>query len=135
MKMLPRTQFDTLLIRTDFSDQAAWQALCTTVTTPNEEDCVAHVQLVDDTAYSDLSAEQLVALAAPETFFAVADRTTLASPEKQLLVVMMTDQGHDELRVIAEELWSIENNLSVSNMDWEDFVGEAEDDGVFRGFR
>jgi hypothetical protein len=44
------------------------------------------------------------------------------------------DDGYDELRVIAEELWEVENNISLANMDWEEFVDAAEDDGVFRGF-
>ncbi|MFC5219718.1 DUF6924 domain-containing protein [Streptomyces coerulescens] len=44
------------------------------------------------------------------------------------------EEGYDELRVIAEELWSIENNISLANMDWEEFVDAADDDGVFRGF-
>lgn len=33
----------------------------------------------------------------------------------------------------AEELWSVENNLSIANMDWDDFVNAAHE-GVFRGF-
>jgi hypothetical protein len=28
----------------------------------------------------------------------------------------------------------VENNLNISNMDWEEFASQAGDDGVFRGF-
>jgi hypothetical protein len=28
----------------------------------------------------------------------------------------------------------VENNLNISNMDWEEFASEVSDDGVFRGF-
>ncbi|MFJ6504787.1 MULTISPECIES: DUF6924 domain-containing protein [unclassified Streptomyces] len=38
------------------------------------------------------------------------------------------------VRVVAAQLWSIENNLSGANMDFEDFVGAVDEDGVFRGF-
>lgn len=38
------------------------------------------------------------------------------------------------VRVVAAELWSIENNLVEANMDFEEFVGAIDDDGVFRGF-
>jgi hypothetical protein len=31
-------------------------------------------------------------------------------------------------------LWDVDNNLNISNMDWEDFSGAAGEDGVFRGF-
>lgn len=71
----------------------------------------------------------------------VADKTALTTPEMPLLAVLPHEEGDDELeqehgklRVIAEELWSIENNISLANMDWEEFVDAADDDGVFRGF-
>ncbi|MDH6214469.1 hypothetical protein M2283_001752 [Streptomyces pseudovenezuelae] len=35
---------------------------------------------------------------------------------------------------MAAELWSIENNLSGANMDFEEFADAVDDDGVFRGF-
>ncbi|MGW2328195.1 DUF6924 domain-containing protein [Streptomyces sp. NPDC001700] len=35
---------------------------------------------------------------------------------------------------MAEWLWSVENNLAISNMDFEEFASAVEDDGVLRGF-
>jgi Domain of unknown function (DUF6924) len=32
-------------------------------------------------------------------------------------------------------MWSVENNLSIANMDFEDFADATDDDGIFRGFR
>ena len=147
MKNLPDTD-ETLLIRTDHSDQAAWQALLTAVTTPNKNGFLANVHVVDDVAYSDLTTEQAVSVArARGDLLIVADTTALTGPEMPLLAVLPfhededddydedeeTKQEHGELRVIAAELWSIENNISLANMDWEDFVNAA-DEGVFRGF-
>jgi len=151
MKNLPDTD-ETLLIRTDHSDQAAWQALLTAVTTPNKNGFLANVHVVDDVAYSDLTTEQAVSVArARGDLLIVADTTALTGPEMPLLAVLPfhededddydedededgeTKQEHGELRVIAAELWSIENNISDANMDWEDFVNAA-DEGVFRGF-
>ncbi|MET8717468.1 DUF6924 domain-containing protein [[Kitasatospora] papulosa] len=157
MKNLPDTD-DTLLIRTDYSDQAAWQALLTAVTTPNKNGFLANVHVVDDVAYSDLTTEQAVSVArARGDLLIVADTAALTGPEMPLLAVLPFDedddydeddeydedededdddetkQEHGELRVIATELWSIENNISLANMDWEDFVNAA-DEGVFRGF-
>ena len=37
-------------------------------------------------------------------------------------------------RVIPSELWSVENNLSLANMDFEEFAGAAGAEGVFLGF-
>lgn len=141
MKSLPRTDV-TLLIRTAFSDQAAWHALHTAVTTPTEDGFLANVHIVDNPAYSELTAEQVISLAPARGFLLiVADKTALTTPQMPLLAVLPygedddeVEQGHGELRVIAEELWSIENNISLANMDWEEFVDAADDDGVFRGF-
>ena len=37
-------------------------------------------------------------------------------------------------RVIPPEMWGVENNLSIANMDFYEFADKAEPDGVFRGF-
>ncbi|MGD7706526.1 DUF6924 domain-containing protein [Propionibacteriaceae bacterium Y2011] len=37
-------------------------------------------------------------------------------------------------RVLAAELWSVENNINLANMDWWDFAEHTDDDGVHRGF-
>lgn len=142
LKDLPLTD-DTTLIRTDFSDNAAWQALHTAIVTPNEDGFLANVHIVDDPAYRDVTTEQLVSLApAGADLMIVADRTALTSPEMPLLAVLrneadsddQAEQDHEELRVVAKELWSIENNISIGNMDWEEFVDASDGDGVFRGF-
>ncbi|MGW0856634.1 DUF6924 domain-containing protein [Streptomyces sp. NPDC002690] len=160
MKDLPQSEA-TLLIRTDFADEAAWQDLRTAVTTPADEDddFLAMLHIVDDPAYRDLTAEQIVALApAEDDLLILADREAMTGAEMPLLAVYTgVDEdededngqdagdataegdggsvpGFDELRVIASELWSVENNISLANMDWEEFVDAAEEDGVFRGF-
>lgn len=134
MKSLPHIDDLTPLVRTDFSDQEAWQALLTAVMTPNEDDFLANIHVVDDPACRDLTSEQVAALAPAHSLLVVADKAAVTSPEMPLLVIRLTDGGSDELRVIAEELWSIENNISLANMDWESFTDEADEDGVFRGF-
>ncbi|MGW3141770.1 DUF6924 domain-containing protein [Streptomyces sp. NPDC001139] len=51
-------------------------------------------------------------------------------------VALVDDRRYEGLRcvrVVAAELWSIEN-LSGANMDFEEFAGAVDDDGVFRGF-
>jgi hypothetical protein len=31
-------------------------------------------------------------------------------------------------------MWGVENNLTIANMDFDDFAGAVQADGVFRGF-
>jgi hypothetical protein len=40
-----------------------------------------------------------------------------------------------EFRAIPTAVQSIENNLSIANMDFEDFAEAVDEDGVFRGFQ
>lgn len=133
MISLPHSD-ETLLIRTDFSDQDAWNALRAAVTKPNEDDFLADVHFVDDPAYRDVTAEELAASLAPYTLVIVADRVAMTSPGLPLLSIYRAEEGSEQLRVIAEELWSIENNISIANMDWDEFTSAADEDGVFRGF-
>lgn len=39
----------------------------------------------------------------------------------------------EPFRCIARELWGVDNNLNLANLDWEDF-DQATIDGVFWGF-
>ncbi|CAM5517818.1 Curculin domain-containing protein (Mannose-binding) lectin OS=Streptomyces cyaneofuscatus OX=66883 GN=G3I52_10045 PE=4 SV=1 [Streptomyces cyaneofuscatus] len=101
---------------------------------------------MDDLAYRDLAPRQILSAAREvnSDLFIVADKTALTAPEIPLLALLLFNendeceegearQEHGELRVIATELWSVENNISLANMDWEDFENAA-DNGVFRGF-
>src|SRR6185503_12588861 len=99
------------------------------VTTPIEEDFLPDLHVVDDPAYRDATADQLVALAPEWALLVLADRTALASAELPLLVVRVSPRGSGRLRVAAEHLYSIENNISLANMDWEEFTSAADEDG------
>jgi hypothetical protein len=97
--------------------------------------------IVDDPVYRDLTAADLVALVPDgESLLFLADRTALTTPDLQVLAVSPSEEdeevseSHKTLRVTAEALWSIENNIAVADMGWEEFVDAAGDDGVFRGF-
>ena len=37
-------------------------------------------------------------------------------------------------RVLPAELWSVENNVALANIDFAEFVSALDSDGVFRGF-
>ncbi|WP_329061452.1 DUF6924 domain-containing protein [Amycolatopsis sp. NBC_01480] len=133
MERLPDIHFG-LLIRTDFADQDAWDAVLEAVKTPSEDGFRASLRVVEDPAYRDATVEQLVALAPEWALLVLADRAALASPELPLLVVRVSPHENGQLRVIPAQLWSVENNISLANMDWAEFTSSADADGVYRGF-
>jgi Domain of unknown function (DUF6924) len=136
VKTLPKTE-NSLMLRTDFADDAAWAALCEAVQEPSEEGFKAIVDCVNDPAYEGLTVEQLVALAPKDgerSFAFLADRTTFTNPERPVLVVDLDDEPGRTFRVIPREMWGVENNLSIANMDYSEFADSVDPDGVFRGF-
>ncbi|MFD3454444.1 DUF6924 domain-containing protein [Streptomyces sp. NPDC058691] len=137
MKTLPQVAGDeTPLVRVDFSDDEAWHLLRRALATPAKEGFIAYLHIVDDPAYRDLSPARIAALARQgERLVVVADEACLASPELPLLALRIDERGRfDALRVVASQLYAIENNIALAHMDWAHFTRFADDDGVFRGF-
>ena len=135
MKPLPQTE-NSLVLRTDFSESAAWSDICAEIQQPVGE-FMAYVECVSDPEYEGLQPEQLVsasALGPYRGYVFVVDRTTLTHPEHPILVVDLHNEPGRTFRVIPAEMWAIENNLSLANMDFDEFADAVDEDGVFRGF-
>jgi hypothetical protein len=128
---------DSVLVRTWFGDDGAWESLVRVVRTPSDEGFLASVTPIDDPAFDSLSAGELKAkqTAGPIVSF-LADETTLTSADHPILAVWVLpgEEGdHTPFRVVPTALWSVENNINLANMDWADFTRSVAD-GVFRGF-
>lgn len=147
---MPTLPEGTLLVRTDFANDDAWDQARDEATREYEPDGFrAYIEPVSDPRWAGATWEAVKAAApvgedGPCLLF-IADSITLASPEHPILVVDLDDKilsvaefpdiaDRTPFRCIPSELWAVENNLSISNMDWEDFASEVGDDGVFRGF-
>jgi len=128
---------NSLLLRTDFSDEAAWASLCEALRQPSGEGFSAFLACASDRAYDGLSVEQLVAMTregGDRSFVFIADRATLSAPEQPVLVVDLHQEPGRTFRAIPREMWSVENNLSIANMDFSEFADNVDPDGIFRGF-
>jgi len=134
MKDLPDSA-NTLVVRTDFSDEAAWARICDEIEAPVGE-FRAYVWFVSDPDFDGLSISELTSLGqrAHRSFMFVVDRISLTDAEHPILVLDLADEPEPSFRVVPREMWSVENNLSIANMDWSDYADSADADGVFRGF-
>jgi hypothetical protein len=137
-----------LLVRTDFTDDDAWVQVVEEATRPSPEGFVANVRPFSDPAADGAGWESLrdaaMALENYGSVLCVVDSTTLASPDHPILVVSTSrfhrDRYPDEFaamrpfRCTPSQLWGVENNLNLANMDWRDFAGHVDGQGVHRGF-
>lgn len=135
LKPIAETE-NSLVLRTDFSDDAAWDAICSAIQAPRGE-FRAYVDLVSDREYEQASFAELVHAATAagyRSFMFVVDHTALTHPEHPVAVLDLYREPGRFFRVIPSEIWGVENNLSIANMDFHEFADAASDDGIFRGF-
>jgi len=137
MPTLPRLN-SSLLVRTDFTSDDAWQEVSDEAQRENEDGFRAYIEPVSDPAFGRATCEAVKAavLASDHgtSVLFIADSTTLTSPDHPILVVDLLDSSKPPFRCIPSELWGVDNNLNIANMDWEDFANAVDENGVFRGF-
>lgn len=136
MPKLPTTR-SSLVLRTDFSDDAVWEGVQAASTAPSSEGFVAGLSFVSDQQFAGLTAEQVAALPSDcyRDFVFLCDNLTMTDPEMQLVVVERRNEPVRWFRVVPTSMWSVENNLSIHNMDFTDFANSVDSEGVFRGFQ
>lgn len=143
MAILPRLPLGCLLVRTDFSSDEAWLRLADEALAEYPdgfgEVFAANIEPINDPAFSGATWQAVRAAVPPDddgaSVLFIADATTLASPDHPILAVdLLDDPDNAPFRCIPSELWSVEANINIANMDWADFADEVDDDGVFRGF-
>ncbi len=136
MPSLPETN-GSLFVRTDFADDSAWGALVRAVSQENEDGFRAYVEFVNDPEFRDADQHSLKAglqaIHSDAAVLFVADSPALIQPEFPILVVDILED-RQSFRCLARELWSVDNNLNIHNMDWEEFLDATDSYGVFRGF-
>ena len=132
MKPLPKSD-QALVVRTDFSDDAVWQGVMSAIRAP-VDGFYAYVDFVDDGAFAGATVAQLVELArdAPRSFLIVADGETMRGEEHTQLIIDTFAEPGRTFRSIPAGIQSIENNLSIANMDFAEFADAAGADGVYR---
>jgi hypothetical protein len=153
MNNFPESE-DPFLIRTDFSDDSKWEILVSLIEKPTRiesettffkdlgstdiiEEYKANVTFVNAPIFKGMSIHELVTMYPLERnhmCFFVADTKTLRHPDFPIIVVDLSEKVGRTFRVIPSEMWSVENNLSICNMDFEEFSGSIDSDGIFRGF-
>jgi hypothetical protein len=137
MKQIPDPE-NAPVLRTDFSNQMAWEKIRAEILKPvGIFHFLPNVEFIDDLEFANITKEQLLEILPTvynHSFIIVADQTAMSNPEHPLLILDLFDRSAHEFRALPAQIQGIENNLSIANMDFEEFADSADEDGIFRGF-
>jgi hypothetical protein len=154
-----RDEFSAVIVRTDFTDEAAWRETTAELdrSSHSDGDPVESYDVVDAPELDGADTDAiLAAISAHEELWDqlsvvfVADSTTMRADHHALLAVTtMTREDFDdeedyeamveggrEFRTVPSGVHEIHVNLELANMDFDDFSSSAHEDseGVFRSF-
>ena len=130
----------TPIVRTDFSDDHAWETAWRDLTLPRiywDDDVTLDVTLVALPEFEGWTGAELATLLSQADSYAVVlsvDAVTLASPEHPVHVTEI-DPELDEprsFRATPHALLDAVIQLSIANLDWEDFSESVDPDGILR---
>ena len=137
MNEIPQTKY-TLVLRTDFSDPIAWDEICAMIREPaGEFHFLAYVDFLDRERYANITKDQLLELLPKNynhSFIIFVDKVAISNPQHPLLIIDLYEKSGREFRAIPSQIQGIENNLSIANMDFDEFADSVDEDGIFRGF-
>lgn len=148
-------EFDAVVVRTDFSDDAGWRVVADLLAEPwgdDDEDFESSNHFIDDRAYDGATADEVLAAVAggeaPSVVF-VADAVTMRAPHPLLAVWTLTpadfpEEKHHEFevrfgrdfRLVPAAVSEMHTNLTLANMDFSEFSAAADLDPerIHRGF-
>ena len=132
---------EPLVVRTDFTDEDAWNRVVEELHTPWVDDYTVDPYLISDPTYADVPAErvlQAVRRALPEPSLPgavfIADGATMHEIGHPLLAVSTEWDGEPfaedeeefvtQFRLVPDAAVEISVNLGLGNMDFEDFAGD-----------
>jgi hypothetical protein len=136
MAALPDSEI-YLLVRTWFGDDAGWDELCAVATEETDEGFLATVQIVDDPAFDGFTPEQLKASHPHRVdgwdVLYIADELAITHPGHPILLIRVGSVTDLPFRCRADLLYEVDANLSLANLDWDDFRDQVDADGVYGG--
>ncbi|MDX1446615.1 DUF6924 domain-containing protein [Lishizhenia sp.] len=132
---LPSTT-KALVLRTDFSSDATWDKVCNMISLSGKNlGFSAAVEYINQKEFDNLKLEKLY----PRNenykcwYLFIVDSVTIGHEDHPILCVDLTTQEDNTFRLIPQEMWAVDNNLAISNMDFWEFQDEVDSEGIFRG--
>ena len=127
------------LVRTDFTDDERWSALCAAIETGSEDDPIDEpfLEYVPDPGLqgADLHAVQGAFPDPGETgVLYVADAVSCGESFGLVWAIDLLDEPGRSFLIPAAEVHNLDVNLLIANMEFADWADAVDQDGVFRGW-
>lgn len=126
----------SLVLRTEFSDDQAWEAVQTMIDASSEYPCATYVS---DPAYAGVDIQALVdadAIAGEDgkvCYVFLADVITMTDDEHPLLAVDLADEPGRAFRVLPRRYIDISANLCIANLDFAEFADAVDSSDTYQG--
>ncbi|PSM37224.1 hypothetical protein C6Y14_43400 [Streptomyces dioscori] len=127
----------SLVLRTDFSNEAAWEVVQTEI---GESGDYRDATFVSDSSFTDVSVQTLIDADAAadgdnKLFYVfLADATTMTGTEHPLLAVDLSDEPGRTFRLPTRWYADVSNNLAIANMDFSEFADATDNSDTYDGF-
>jgi len=129
---------NVLLICTDFTKPKHWKEIVKALSKPTPKDkFMAHVDFLYSKELSGVPSTRLIPKHITNyehDFVFICDKETMNSKDSEILVLDLNNSNNRSFRAKPSQIQDIENNLSISNMDWEDFSSNLDSTGLFLGW-
>ena len=136
MAEIPLTK-GQMVIRTDFSNQEAWEKIRDVLGAPTGN-FDSKVVIMDDADFDGATKGQLLGLvraSCTHSFVVIVDERAILDPDHPVLIVDLRSSLGREFRAIPSSVQGIETTLSMAFMGFEHLADAVDGGGVFRGMR
>jgi hypothetical protein len=125
------------IVRTDFSDGDRWRSVVAEALQGTREGFQANVEPIDNVEFRDLAVPQILDRLPCDVRFRVlfvVDAMAISDPIHPILAIDLHDEPGRTLRVLPSKVQSVENNVTLANMAFAEYVRASDVHEVFRGF-
>lgn len=123
---------DVICFRTDFSDDNKWKNIKEKIKNDGEYECF--LKYIEEKKFENTEKEKIIeflnSINYEYDFFIICDSQSMN--DETLLIININSKNNFRCR--ASLLWSPVNNLSIANMDFDEFKNNANDNNIFNGF-
>ncbi len=121
------------LIRVFTKNDSIWKRITNQIKTPSKQGFIADLHIVEGGPFNTSFTKSMMTEPSPfynYDFIIMADSLTFTQEPHTLLCQGLFENKGKSFRVLPQDIWKVENNLSTANMDFDEFIENCNNKGV-----